>query len=621
MKPTTTAFLPSELRLAPGLFLDRFNLVRRYLLSLKSPQLLRSFHLESGLVDWSVVGGTDTQQDPDAHSGWEAPSCQLRGHFLGHWLSAAAQTVALTKDAELKGKADHIVAELGRCQEANGGGWLGPSPEKYLEWARQGRPVWAPQYVHHKTFMGLLDMHVFTGSAQALDLAVEFAGWFHRWTAPLSREQMDDLLDSETGGMLEAFADLQSLRPSQEHLDLIERYTRGRLFNPLLEGCDVLTNMHANTTIPEILGAARCHEVLGDERWRQIVEAYWNLAVETRGAFCTGGQTAGEVWNPPGRLVDRRGPRNQEHCTVYNMIRLADCLYRWTGATRYLDYIERNIYNGLLAQQNPSTGMVAYFLPMEAGAQKKWGHPTRDFWCCHGSMVQAHPMLQRMISYRTGSGVMIGQFIPSTLDTQIGGVPVSIEMLFDHRTGHVHTLKKGTSAAEQPACRPSAWRIVLRVRCAKPVAFPLQLRVPAWTQGNPRLELNGTAQRAEITDGIVTVDREWQDDRVTIEFDKVLRVESLPDEPNTVAFLDGPIVLSGLAAEEVRLEADLSDLSSVLAPSNEREWGRWNPDWRTVHQPRNFRFKPLHQIEDQVYTIYFPVCSPVGSNGKRSSSR
>ena len=31
---------------------------------------------------------------------------------------------------------------------------------------------------------------------------------------------------------------------------------------------------------------------------------------------------------------------------------------------QYADYWERNLYNGILAQQHPDTGMVAYFLPL-----------------------------------------------------------------------------------------------------------------------------------------------------------------------------------------------------------------------------------------------------------------
>ena len=50
-----------------------------------------------------------------------------------------------------------------------------------------------------------------------------------------------------------------------------------------------------------------------------------------RGCYCTGGQTCGEIWTPPGELAARLGDKNQEHCTVYNMMRLADYLFRWTG--------------------------------------------------------------------------------------------------------------------------------------------------------------------------------------------------------------------------------------------------------------------------------------------------
>ena len=128
----------------------------------------------------------------------------------------------------------------------------------------------------------------------------------------------------------------------------MERYTRVRLFDPLLESKDVLTNGHANTTIPEIHGAARAYEVTGDERWRSIVERYRECAVASRGTFCTGGQTSGETWTPPNEFAARRGDMNQEHCTVCNMMRLADFLFRWSGDMQYSDYIERNIYNGIL---------------------------------------------------------------------------------------------------------------------------------------------------------------------------------------------------------------------------------------------------------------------------------
>ena len=338
---------------------------RAYMLRLTRENLMRNYLLEAGL--WTCPSLPE-----GIHGGWEAAQCQLRGHFAGHYLSASAMIFAATGDLEIKGKADMMVDDLARCQREHGDGWAGSIPEQYLDWIARGKPVWAPQYTVHKTLMGLVDMAKFAGSRQALEVADRWGGWFDRWTARFTREQMDDILDVETGGMLEVWADLLALTGKARYRRLLERYYRGRLFDELLAGRDPLTNMHANTTIPEALGCARAYEVTGEEKWRRIAEAYWQCAVTDRGGFVTGGQTAGEIWTPKGDVSRRLGRKDQEHCTVYNMMRLADFLFRWTRDPRYADYIERNLYNGVMAQgywrwrgtngyapDHPATGLTA----------------------------------------------------------------------------------------------------------------------------------------------------------------------------------------------------------------------------------------------------------------------
>lgn len=123
--------------------------------------------------------------------------------------------------------------------------------------------------------------------------------------------------------MLEAWADLYGITGEEQHLDLIHCYERPRLFDRLLAEEDPLTLHHANTPIPEIHGAARAYEVTGDERCRRIVKAYWKCVVTQRGVFLTGGQTVEEVWTSPFKMAAYLGESNQEHCVVYNMIRLA----------------------------------------------------------------------------------------------------------------------------------------------------------------------------------------------------------------------------------------------------------------------------------------------------------
>ena len=163
------------------------------------------------------------------HKGWEFPTCQLRGHFLGHWLSAAAMHYQETGDEQIRAKADAIVAELAECQTENGGRWVGPIPEKYLYRIAAGKQVWAPHYTIHKVFMGLLDMYSLAGSELALQIAERFADWFYEWSGKYSREEFDDILDFETGGMLEIWAQLYGITGNPRYRELMERYYRGRL--------------------------------------------------------------------------------------------------------------------------------------------------------------------------------------------------------------------------------------------------------------------------------------------------------------------------------------------------------------------------------------------------------
>ena len=605
MKAIFQPIKPGAVQLSSGLFKQRFELNLNYLMSLKPEHLLQNHYLEAGL--WSAHFRATQFGEPGAgderHWGWESPTSQVRGHFLGHWLSAMASVYASTGDAEVKSRADKVVSELARCQERNGGEWVASIPEKYLEWWAQGKSVWSPQYVVHKTLMGLWDMATLTGSSQALEVLEKAARWFVRWVSQFSRQQMDDMLDGEVGGIQETWADLYGITGKPEYLDLMQRYDRRRLFDGLLEGKDLLTNRHANVTIPEALGAARCFEVTGEERWRKIALAYWDCAVTRRGTFCTGGQTSGEVWTPPFEFAARLGERTQEHCTVYNMVRLAERLLRWTGEARFADYIELNLYNGILAQQNAATGMVCYYLPLAAGSRKLWGTPRYDFWCCHGTLVQAQAMYDRLAAYETQDGIAISQYIPSQIEYRAGNVPVQVTLLLNPQAGSLHNV-----GLNGPAHRPQSQEVELSIDCAAPVEFTLQVRKPAWVIGAPLLRINGEdVARNESRPGYLSVRRAWSHDRVQLSLPKGLAVSRVPDRPELAAFLDGPVVLAGLVDEERRLSGDPARPETMLVPDNERQWDQWLAGYKTIGQERAFRFIPFHQVTDEVYTVYFPV--------------
>ncbi len=590
---------------------------RRYLMKLDTPHLLRSYLHEAGR--YSGRGA-----DREALGGWEDLSCQLRGHFLGHWLSAAALNFEASKDAELKAKTETILKELEACQRDNGGEWVCPIPEKYLYWIGQGRNVWAPQYNIHKLFMGLVDVYKLMKLDKALSIADKLADWFYRWSGSYSREEFDNILDIETGGMLEVWTDLFEITKDKKYSTLMERYYRTRLFEPLLEGKDVLTNMHANTTIPEILGCARAYEVTGEKKWLDIVESYWKCAVTDRGAFVTGGQTQGEIWTPMKKLKARLGDKNQEHCTVYNMIRLAEFLFRQTKDPAYMHYIEYNVANGIFAQtyfrgmpyeNSPGHGLLTYFLPMKAGSRKEWAGEKDSFFCCHGTMVQVNAAWNRRMYYQDGTELYITSYANSDADFLLEEQKVSLEQRQDYMNGSLMTSSENNAKqtvneiASAYANKPEFKKYVITVHTESAVRFELNLRIPDWITKEAMVQVNGeTVTKTSDTNAFVKLDRVWEEgDKVTLILPIGLKFITLPDDESMGAFRYGADVLAGITSQEriLRLETDTPE--EELSMDTERQWGEFRTFYRTENQDPGINFRKLNEIGYEPYQIYFKV--------------
>ena len=96
-----TPFPLTQVKLLDGPFRQAQQLDAEYLLSLDPDRLLHNFRVNAELPSSAAPLG-----------GWEAPDVELRGHTVGHYLSALALMYAATGDARFKSRADHKVAEL-----------------------------------------------------------------------------------------------------------------------------------------------------------------------------------------------------------------------------------------------------------------------------------------------------------------------------------------------------------------------------------------------------------------------------------------------------------------------------------------------------------------------------
>jgi DUF1680 family protein len=218
-------------------------------------------------------------------------------------------------------------------------------------------------------------------------------------------------------------------------------------------------------------------------------------------------------------------------------------------------------------------------------------------------LVQAHTRHDAYVYYEDREGLVLCQYVPTKLEWVWDGTPVTI-------TQDLNT-EASTARPRDPdgsVHRPQRRVIELSVHCERPVPFALKLRLPWWMAGQAGVLVNG--QPEEVSTGsssFCAIRRTWQEDTVRVELPTALWTCPLPDESDTVAFMDGPVVLAGLCSEERVLHGDRDDPKTMLIPDNEREWDMWRPGYRTRGQECGFRFVPLYEVRDEPYTVYFPI--------------
>lgn len=597
-----------NVKLLPSIFFDRAKLNIDYLLSLDNICLLQNYYIEAGIIipGLTFIGNPENAK---LHWGWESTNCQLRGHFLGHWLSAAAMTVSVSDNPQLRGKIDFIIEELERCQKYNGGKWLAPIPEKYFTIMETGRYIWSPQYTMHKLILGLIHVYVYAGNKKALTLLNNLADWYVKWTDKvLKGDHPDVIYKGEQGGMLEVWTDLYAITGKAKYQTLMERYINPSIFNDLLDDKDCLSDTHQNASIPYIHGAARLYEVTGDKKYFDILEKFWEIGVEKRGYYCTGGQGAGEFWIPMQKTGAYMGDRNQEFCTVYNMVRVADYLFKFSGNAKYLDYIEQNLYNGFLAQQNRFTGMPTYFLPMKSGGVKTWGSPKNDFWCCHGTMVQAQTIYQNLCYYQKEgeNRIYVAQYIPSEGEIYFGeGKDNKVEI-----SQNVNMKYYDAQALFDDDQKSQDSRWLLRFTVKADCEFTLSFRIPNWIAARPTVTVNGAEIDVPTSCdkcGFLNIKKHWTDDEVIVYLPAALTTVSLPDKPEKVAFMEGPIVLAGISDNDYGIKIS-NNLSESFDPVKEHTYSTFpwlQSTYTTKNQDKETVFKPLYEVTDEKYTLYW----------------
>jgi DUF1680 family protein len=582
-EPAAIRFEPGEVTLLPGPYQHALELDAKVLLSMEPDRLLAWYRKEAGLAPKAEV-----------YEGWESQG--IAGHSLGHYLSACARMYKETGDEKFRERVDYIVAELDECQKAGDDGFLGamPNGRRVFEQVSRGdirskgfdlNGSWVPWYNLHKLFAGLIDANRYCDNETAKAVASKLADWAIATTKNLTPEQWQKMLACEHGGMNESMADLSALTGNVAYLELAQKFYHHAILDALAEGRDELGGKHANTQIPKAIGAARIYELTGDEKFARISDFFWHTVVANH-TYVTGGNSEDESFGQPGKLNDRLGVKTTETCNTYNMLKLSAALFTREPRGEYAEYMERALWNHILASRHPDTGRVCYYLTLRPGATRKYVGDF-DFTCCNGSGMENPVRTGDYIYFHGDKQLWINQFIPSEARWKSAGV----------------TLRQETDFPNEPHTR-------LKVSCAAPTKFTLNVRHPSWVAGPLSLTLNGEKLTVVSTPGgFAPIERQWKDgDTLEVDLPMALRTESMPDNLARIAVFDGPILLAG------NLSGDDSDERVPVLVNNDRpptEWlkpadgGKLNFRTANVGRPRDVPLLPFYAAHDMPATVYW----------------
>ena len=580
------AFDLTDVKLLNSPFKKAMELDSAYLVLLKPDRLLYRFYRNAGLpVKDSVYGG------------WESEG--LSGHTLGHYISACAMMYASTGNREFKKRVDYIVSELERCQTARKTGYAGAIPDEDSIFGKVARGEiktggfdlnggWSPWYTVHKVMAGLCDAYLYCNNRGALKVVTGMADWTYNTVYHLPDSLRLKMLNCEYGGMNEVLANIYAFTGNKKYLDLSYKFYDEFVMGKLAKQIDPLPGKHSNTNVPKAIGSARQYELSGNERDKTIASFFWETMVGHH-SYVIGGNSNYEYCGEAGKLNDRLSDNTCETCNTYNMLKLTRHLFAWKPSAHLMDYYERALYNHILASQNPTNGMMTYFVPLRMGTKKQFSDSFNTFTCCVGSGIENHSKYAEQIYSHNDTGLWINLFIPSELNWREKGLIL-----------------------QQMTNFPESNKVEFTFRNTRPVYAELRIRRPFWSRKKETVQVNGIDFKpGEEEGGYLKIKGKWKkDDKIEINFAMDLYTESMPDNPDRVAIKYGPLVLAGQLGKEM---PDPLYGTPVLLTDNKNvnDWIKpvtgspLNFKMTGAGKPFDAKLIPFYKTWDQYYSVYW----------------
>lgn len=466
------------------------------------------------------------------------------------------------KDTTCRDRAIAFVAELRKCQNNNGAagftsGYLSGFPESEFINLEQGKLTSGnvPYYSLHKTLAGLIDVWKYTGDSTAKATTLALADWVDARTSKLSTSNMQSVLNTEHGGMLESLSIVYLMTGTTKYLNAARRFEHTSKFTPLLNNQDQLNGNHANTNIPKWIGSAKEYKATGTQSFLTIAKNAWTMTVNAH-TYAMGGNSQAEHFKAPNAIAGYLMTDTAEACNTYNMLKLTRELWQTDPLnTNYFDFYERALLNHLLGMQNPndSHGHITYFTSLNPGGHRgvgpAWGGGTwstdySSFWCCQGTGVETQTKFADSVYGYDSNSLYVNLFTPSILKWNAKGITI-------------------TQSTSYPVSETST------ISISGASTFTLYIRIPGWTSG-ASIMINGASAGVSVNAGsYAKISRTWAaGDQIVITLPMWFRKIAANDNANVAAIAYGPTVLCGNYGSQTFSSNPSLSLSTLKRTSN-----------------------------------------------------
>ena len=477
-------------------------------------------------------------------------------------IEGASYVLQTYPDAKLKAYIDSVLDVVGAAQEPDGYLYTARTinPEHPHQWS--GKKRWEVEEILSHELYNLGHMvdaacahYQATGSDKFLNIAKRYADCVIREVGPKAG-QACVVPGHQIAEM--ALARLYVLTGEKKYLDeakflLDYRGKTGRkdLYSqsdkPVVEQKEAWG--HAVRAGYMYASMADVAALTGDEDYIKAIDAIYNNIV-SRKYYLTGGvgaRHAGEAFGADYELPNLTA--YNETCAAISMVYLFERMFLLHGDAKYIDCLERTLYNGVISGMSVDGGKFFYPNPLSSDGHYRFNADntmTRQPWfgcaCCPSNLCRFIPSMPGYIYGVRDNNLYVNLFAANTATIAVGGKKVTLE---------------------QSTQYPWEGDIAIKVLQNKAKAFNMMVRIPGWAQNQVvpsdlysfsddilagyEVTVNGQAVKGELQNGYLVINRNWKKgDVVRVHLDMPVRTvvanHRVSDDRGRIAVERGPLV-------------------------------------------------------------------------------